>query len=132
MTPFGVELSSPRPLIPEPPALSAPNCVLVVSTATAQLADRFGRLKAEASDLSGEMADIKAELITREGEGKFEGELFRVSLAHSMRSSIDKDAVILALAKKAGITDKALDNLMAANTTLADTWVIKANSRITK
>ena len=70
--------------------------------------------------------------IEREGEGKFEGELFRLSLNHTITSRTDWQAVALALAKKAGIGDKAFDNLVAANTNLGDQWVARSSARITK
>lgn len=102
------------------------------STATGQLVDRFGRLKADAADLSTEMDNIKQTLIDREGEGKFEGELFRLSLANTLRQTTDWKAVAAALAAKAGITDKALDALIAQHTDCTASWVARSNARVTK
>lgn len=102
------------------------------NTATGQLADRYGRLKAEAADIGAELDNIKTVLIEREGEGKFEGELFRLALSHTLRSTTDWKAVCLTLAKKAGITDKAFDALVADSTTMTDSWVARSNARVTK
>ena len=102
------------------------------SQSTGTLVDTFGALKAQAADVSAQLADIKAVMIERHGEGKHEGELFRLALSNSMRSTVDKDAVILTLAKAAGYTDKRLDNLMAAHTSLADNWVARSAARVTK
>ena len=102
------------------------------STGTGQLVDRFGRLKAEAADISTELDDIKTTLIDREGESKLEGELFRLSLSHTLRSVTDWKSVALTLAKKAGITDKQFDALVANSTTMGDTWVARSNARVTK
>lgn len=102
------------------------------STGTGQLVDRFGRLKAEAADLASEMEDIKTVLIDREGESKLEGELFRLSISHSLRSTVDWKSVTVALAKKAGMTEAQLDALIALNTSNAATWVARSNARVTK
>jgi hypothetical protein len=99
---------------------------------TSELIDTFGMLKAQAAEVTQQLADIKDTLIAREGEFKGEGELFRLSLSHSLRSTVDKDAIIRALAKEAGITDKRLDNLFASNTSLADNWVARSAARVTK
>lgn len=102
------------------------------SIPTGQLVDRFGRLKAEAAETSKVLDDIKTALIEREGEGQFEGELFRLSLSHSLRTSTDWKAVAMAMAKKAGVSDKVFDGVVAANTGATPTWVAKANARVTK
>jgi hypothetical protein len=102
------------------------------STNTTALVDRFGRLKADASDIAAELDDIKETLIEREGESKLEGELFRLSLANTLRSTTDWKAVAAILAKKAGITDKALDAMIAANTNCSAAWVARSNARVTK
>lgn len=104
----------------------------VTSTPTGQLVDRFGRLKAEAADLATELDGLKEVLIEREGESKLEGELFRLSLAHSLRTTTDWKAVAAALAVKAGIKDKDLDALIAQNTNCTDMWVARCNARVTK
>jgi hypothetical protein len=104
----------------------------LVSINTPALVDRFGRLKANASDIADELDGIKETLIEREGECKLEGELFRLSLANTLRSTTDWKAVAQALAKKAGITDKALDALIASNTNCTAAWVARSNARITK
>jgi hypothetical protein len=102
------------------------------STATGKLVDRFGSLKAAAADISESLDEIKTVLIEREGEAKLEGEIFRLTLGHSLRQTTDWKAVSLALAKKAGITDKAFDTLVAANTGCTDMWVARSSARITK
>jgi len=102
------------------------------NTGTGQLVDRFGRLKAEVADITEELDSIKQLLIEREGESKLEGELFRLSLSHTVRSLTDWKAVALAMAKKAGVTDKVFDNCVAANTSLSDQWVARSNARVTK
>ena len=102
------------------------------STATGQLVDRFGRLKADAADIGTELDAIKEVLIERSGEGKYEGELFRLSLANQLRSTTDWKAVAQALALKAGLTDKALDAIIAANTNCTAAWVARSNARVTK
>lgn len=102
------------------------------STATGQLVDRFGRLKADAADIATELDTIKEVLIDREGECKLEGELFRLSLANTLRSTTDWKAVAAALAKKAGINDKALDALIAENTNCTAAWIARSNARVTK
>ena|SRR6188768_532898 len=104
----------------------------LASTATGQLVDRFGRLKAEASDISAQLDDIKTVLIEREGESKTEGELFRLSLSNTLRSTTDWKAVALAMAKKAGVSDKVFDNAVAANTNCSTMWVAKSAARVTK
>ena len=104
----------------------------LTSTSTGSLVDLFGTLKATASEVAAQLDEVKQVLIVREGESKNEGQLFRLSLSHSLRSTVDKDAIIRTLAKEAGITDKRLDNLFAANTTLADTWVARSAARVTK
>ena len=111
---------------------TAPIKLSTASTSTGQLCDRFGRLKADAADLSAEMDAIKQTLIDREGEGKFEGELFRLSLANTLRQTTDWKAVAAALAVKAGIKDKDLDALIAANTDCTASWVARSNARVTK
>jgi hypothetical protein len=102
------------------------------STATPMLVDRFGRLKADVADVTAELDAIKEVLIERSGEGKYEGELFRLSLAHQLRSTTDWKAVAQALALKAGITDKALDAIIATNTNCTAAWVARSNARVTK
>lgn len=102
------------------------------STATGQLVDRYGRLKADAADIGTELETIKETLIEREGECKLEGELFRLSLANTLRSTTDWKAVCAILAKKAGIKDKDLDALIAANTNCTASWVARSTARVTK
>jgi hypothetical protein len=102
------------------------------NTGTGQLVDRFGRLKAEAADISEQLDTIKTTLIEREGEGRFEGELFRLSLNHSVRSTTDWKAVALHFAIRAGVSDKVFDNCVASNTSIADMWVARSNARVTK
>jgi hypothetical protein len=102
------------------------------STATGQLVDRFGRLKADAADLSTQLEEIKQVLIEREGEAKLEGELFRLALSNSIRSTTDWKAVALAMAKKAGVSDKVFDSCVASNTNLTDMWVARSAARVTK
>ncbi len=111
---------------------TATTALSVASTSTGQLVDRFGRLKAEAADVADKLDEIKDVLIEREGESKLEGELFRLSLAHTLRTTTDWKAVCAALARKAGMTDKALDALIAANTNVSDAWVARSNARVTK
>ena len=104
----------------------------IASINTPALVDRFGRLKANASDIADELDGIKMALIEREGESKLEGELFRLSLANTLRSTTDWKAVAQVLAKKAGITDKVLDALIAANTNCSASWVARSAARVTK
>lgn len=104
----------------------------LTSTATGQLVDRFGMLKAQAADISASLDEIKTVLIEREGEAKLEGELFRMSLTHSITSRTDWKAVALAMAKKAGVTDKQFDNVVAGNTDCGTQWVARSNARVTK
>jgi len=101
------------------------------STATGQLVDRFGRLKADAADIATELDTIKDTLIERVGEAKLEGELFRLSLANQLRSTTDWKAVAAVLAQKAGLTDKVLDAIIAANTNCTAAWVARCNARVT-
>ena len=102
------------------------------SQATGLLVDNFGEFKAQAANIAADLDEIKTVLIERHGEGKHEGELFRLSLAHSLTQRTDWKAVAAALAKKAGITDKALDALIANNSTLTDAWIARSNARVTK
>lgn len=102
------------------------------STSSQQLTDRFGRLKAEAADISEQLDAIKTVLIDREGECKLEGELFRLSLNNTVRSVTDWKAVALAMAKKAGVSDKVFDNAVAAATACSTQWVARSNARVTK
>ena len=102
------------------------------SLATGHLVDNYGLLKAQAADISGELDDIKAILIERHGESKHEGEAFRLSLNHSLTQRTDWKAVAAALAERAGITDKALDALIAENTNCSSTWTLTCGSRLTK
>jgi len=102
------------------------------STATGQLVDRFGRLKAEASDIATELDTIKDVLIEREGESKLEGELFRLALSNTLRSTTDWKAVALAMAKKAGVSDKVFDNAVALNTNCTAIWTARPAARVTK
>ena len=104
----------------------------VTSINTPALVDRFGRLKANASDIADELDTIKEVLIEREGEAKLEGDLFRLSLGHQLRSTTDWKAVAQALALKAGMTDKALDAIIALNTNCTAAWVARSNARVTK
>ena len=104
----------------------------IASTATGQLVDRFGSLKATAADISEMLDQIKTLLIEREGEGKLEGELFRLALSHTIRQTTDWKAVALAMAKKAGVSDKVFDNCVAANTNIGDQWVARSSARVTK
>jgi hypothetical protein len=75
---------------------------------------------------------IKETLIEREGEAKLEGEIFRLALSNTLRQTTDWKAVVATLAKKAGITDKALDALIAANTGCSASWVARSSARVTK
>lgn len=109
-----------------------PTALSTASTPTGALVDRYGKLKAEAADVETRLEDIKVTLIERHGEGKHEGELFRLSMSHTLRSRTDWTAVAAALARKAGLTDKALDALIAEHTSLNDTWVARCNARVTK
>ena len=102
------------------------------SLATGHLVDNYGLLKAQAADISGELDDIKTILIERHGESKHEGEAFRLSLNHSLTQRTDWKAVAAALAKRAGITDKALDALIADNSNLTDAWIARSAARVTK
>jgi hypothetical protein len=104
----------------------------VANTATGQLVDRFGRLKAEAADVAERLDEIKTVLVERCGESKNEGEQFRLALSHSLRTTTDWKAVAAALARTAGISDKALDALIAENTNVQDSWVARCNARVTK
>lgn len=97
-----------------------------------RLADRYGRLKAQASDIATELDGIKAKLVEQHGECKIEGELFRLALSHSLRSNTDWRAVALHFAKKAGVTDKVFENQVAANTNCTDSWVARSSARVTK
>lgn len=100
------------------------------NTATGSLIDRYGRLKAEAADLDGQMKDIKSELIAR-GIERDEGELFRITISESLRETTDWKAVALALAKRAAIGEKAFDNLVAKNTNVAEVVTLRCSARIT-
>ena len=102
------------------------------SILTPALVDRFGTLKAAAADISEELDAIKTVLIDREGESKLDGDLFRLTLAHTVRQTTDWKAVALAMAKKAGVGDKAFDNCVAANTGMVDMWVARSNARVTR
>lgn len=102
------------------------------NTATGQLIDKFGLLKADAANITGQLDEIKQVLIEREGEFKGEGELFRLSLTHSITSRTDWKAVALAMAKKAGVSDKVFDNCVAANTDCGTQWIARSNARVTK
>jgi len=102
------------------------------ASSSAQLVDRFGRLKAEAADISERLERIKSILIDREGECKLEGELFRLSLNNTVRSVTDWKAVALAMAKKAGVSDKVFDNAVAAATSCSTQWVARSAARVTK
>jgi hypothetical protein len=102
------------------------------STTTSQLIDLFGMLKAQAAQITGELDEIKTTLIEREGEFKGEGEVFRLSLTHSITSRTDWKAVALAMAKKAGVSDKVFDNAVAAATDCGTQWVARASARVTK
>ncbi len=104
----------------------------ITSLPTGQLVDRFGTLKATAAEISGDLDEIKAVLIEREGECKAEGELFRLSLSHTITSRTDWKAVSLALAKKAGISDKAFDSLVAGATDCGTQWIARSSARVTK
>ena len=104
----------------------------ITSTATGQLVDRFGRLKAEAAEISTELDDIKSVLIAREGETKLEGELFRLAISHTLTSRTDWKAVALAMAKRAAVSDKVFENCIAANTGCVDAWVARSSARVTK
>jgi hypothetical protein len=112
---------------------TAETLVQTVSQAeTAELVDRYGRLKARAADTAAELDAIKATLVEREGEGKLEGELFRLSLAHSVRQTVDWKAVALHFAKKAFASDAGFDAAAALHTTTAAVWVARAGARTTK
>ena len=102
------------------------------SIPTGQLVDKFGALKAAAADISASIDEIKQALIEREGECKVEGELFRLSLTHIITSRTDWKAVALAMAKKAGVTDKAFDSVIASNTDCGTQWVARSAARVTK
>ncbi len=96
------------------------------------LADQYGLLKAEAADISAKLDSIKEALISTAGEGKVEGDLFRLSLSHSLRSTTDWKAVALAMAKKAGVSDKVFDTAVAGATTCTPMWVARSTARVTK
>jgi len=102
------------------------------SLPTGQLVDKFGALKAAAAEITGQMDEIKQALIEREGECKVEGELFRLSLTHSITSRTDWKAVALAMAKKAGVSDKVFDTCIAASTDCGTQWVARSAARVTK
>lgn len=102
------------------------------SLPTGALIDRFGLLKANAAEIAADLEDIKSTLIAREGEFKGEGELFRLSLVHSITSRTDWKSVALNLAKKAGISDKAFDALVAGATDCGTQWVARSSARVTK
>lgn len=99
---------------------------------TGDLVDTFGLLKAEAANISEQLDDIKSILIEREGEAKLEGAMFRLSLANTITSRTDWKAVALAMAKKAGVTDKAFDNCIAENTNCGTQWVARSAARVTR
>ena len=103
-----------------------------ISIPTGQLIDKFGLLKAKVADISGELDEIKTALIEREGEFKGEGELFRLSLSHTITSRTDWKAVALAMAKKAQISDRVFDSVVAANTDCGTQWVARSAARVTK
>lgn len=102
------------------------------SQPTSALIDRFGGLKASASEISAELDAIKSTLIEREGEFKGEGQLFRLALSHTITSRTDWKSVALALAKKAQISDKAFDDLVAGATDCGTQWIARCNARVTK
>jgi hypothetical protein len=104
----------------------------LTSLPTGQLVDRFGALKASAAEITADLDAIKTALIDREGECKVEGELFRLSLSHTITSRTDWKAVALALAKKAQISDKAFDALVAGATDCGTQWIARSSARVTK
>jgi hypothetical protein len=56
------------------------------------LVDDLGRLQAQAADITAKMAEIKSQLVSA-GVDAIDGELFRVTVSHSERESLDLDAV---------------------------------------
>lgn len=112
--------------------LDLSNINLGPALSTGELVDTFGLLKANAAEISTRLDSIKATLIEREGECKVEGELFRLSLVHSITSRTDWKAVALAMAKKAGVTDKQFDSVVAASTDCGTQWVARSAARVTK
>ena len=106
--------------------------MLNTSLPTAALIDRFGELKAVAAETSAELDSLKTVLIDREGEFKGEGQLFRLSLSHTITSRTDWKSVALACAKRAGMSDKAFDSLVAGATDCGTQWVARCNARVTK
>jgi hypothetical protein len=101
------------------------------SQATGTLVDAYGVAKARKADADADMKAIQAVIQDRHGASTNEGELFRFSLAESAASSVDRDAMIVILAREAGYTDKRLQNLYDRNTSRSTKWVPKCGSRIT-
>ena len=99
---------------------------------TPALIDTFGLLKAQAAEITGQLDEIKQALIAREGEFKGEGDLFRLTLSHTITSRTDWKAVALAMAKKAGVSDKVFDTAVAAATDCGTAWVARSAARVTK
>jgi hypothetical protein len=54
--------------------------------------DRLGQLKAQLAELAREEKELKAVLV-EQGEGAYEGQLFRVTVSYSERETLDMDAV---------------------------------------
>jgi hypothetical protein len=102
------------------------------SQATGTLVDTFGAIKAAIADSTTELDAIKQVLIARHGESKTEGEVFRLSLTHSLTTRVDWKAVASVLAKKANISDKVLDNIIADASNCTDAWVARSAARVTK
>lgn len=97
---------------------------------TAALVDRMGDLKAQIADRTNEVEQIKTILVDRVGEGKAEGQRYRVAISNTLRSKTDWQSVALALAKKAGIRDSDFDKIVSERTDMADTWVARVSARL--
>jgi hypothetical protein len=101
------------------------------STPTGNLIDQYGAADKIEKSAKKTKDEIKAVVIEREGEGKFEGAEFAGSCVHPVKSTIKWEAVALACAKKAGLTDKQLTAIIEANTGLADYWMLTVKPRVT-
>lgn len=86
---------------------------------TTNLIDKFGLLSAQIAELELRKKEVRDALIKNLGEGAHEGELFRVSISTSERSTLDMAAV------RAKLTPQ----FIKAHTTVSDVTVVKATAR---
>jgi hypothetical protein len=84
------------------------------------LVDDLGHLQAQAADIAARMNEIKSQLVSA-GVDAIEGDLFRVTVSHSERETLDMEAV----------REKLTPQFIRAHTRVTPVTTVRCKARLT-